>query len=76
MKKRVTLVQFQLNASRVVVQLVRTLACHVRGCGFKSRLFCHNFFVLVAQLVEHLIEDQSVVGSNPTGNTRECSRVG
>ena len=32
--------------------------------------------VLVAQLVEHLIEDQSVVGSNPTGNTRECSRVG
>ena len=35
------------------------------GCGFDSR---HNG--VVAQLVEHLIEDQGVGGSSPLGPTK------
>ena len=59
-----------------VVQLVRTLACHARGQGFESpsgRHFLKRRSVValasVAQLVEHVTENHSVVGSIPTGGT-------
>ena len=58
-----------------VVQLVRTLACHARGQGFESPSGRHflkkkkTFFASVAQLVEHVTENHSVVGSIPTGGT-------
>ena len=53
-----------------VVQLVRTLACHARGQGFESPSGRHLIkFASVAQLVEHVTENHSVVGSIPTGGT-------
>ena len=58
-----------------VVQLVRTLACHARGQGFESPSGRHflkkkeSVFASVAQLVEHVTENHSVVGSIPTGGT-------
>ena len=52
----------------LLAQLVRALACHAKGHGFKSRTDRH-FNAPVAQLVEHLIEDQGVGGSNPSGST-------
>ena len=58
-----------------VVQLVRTLACHARGQGFESPSGRHflkkkrSGFASVAQLVEHVTENHSVVGSIPTGGT-------
>ena len=52
----------------LLAQLVRALACHAKGHGFKSRTDRH-LNAPVAQLVEHLIEDQGVGGSNPSGST-------
>ena len=52
----------------LVVQLVRTLACHARGQGFES-LSGRQFFASVAQLVEQGTENPRVVGSIPTGGT-------
>ena len=51
----------------LVVQLVRTLACHARGQGFESPSGRH--FASVAQLVEQRTENPRVVGSIPTGGT-------
>ena len=57
--------------------MVRTLACHARGQGFESPSGRHflkkkkTFFASVAQLVEHVTENHSVVGSIPTGGTIE-----
>ena len=51
----------------LVVQLVRTLACHARGQGFESPSGRH--FASVAQLVEQGTENPRVVGSIPTGGT-------
>ena len=53
-----------------VVQLVRTLACHARGRGFEphpGRQMC----AAVAQSVEQGTENPRVVGSIPTGGTKE-----
>jgi hypothetical protein len=63
----------------VVAQLVRVPACHAGGCGFKSRLsrqffiqclylysmsiYTYIFYGDVAQLEEHLICIQKVIGS-------------
>ena len=52
----------------LVVQLVRTLACHARGRGFEphsGRQLCAS----VAQSVEQGTENPRVVGSIPTGGT-------
>ena len=54
----------------LVVQLVRTLACHARGRGFephpgRQKKGCGP----VAQLVEQRTENPRVVGSIPTGAT-------
>ena len=51
----------------LVVQLVRTLACHARGPGFESP--SGRQFASVAQLVEQGTENPRVVGSIPTGGT-------
>ena len=61
----------------LVVQLVRTLACHARGRGFESHpgrqsCFCKDGFASVAQLVEQGTENPRVVGSIPTGGTIVC----
>ena len=56
----------------LVVQLVRTLACHARGQGFEppsGRHFFFKKFASVAQLVEQETENLRVVGSIPTGGT-------
>ena len=53
--------------SGLVVQLVRTLACHARGRGFDSHPGRH--FASVAQSVEQGTENPRVVGSIPTGGT-------
>ena len=55
-----------------VVQLVRTLACHARGRGFephpgRQKKGCGP----VAQLVEQRTENPRVVGSIPTGTTKQ-----
>ena len=52
----------------LVVQLVRTLACHARGPGFESPSGRH-LDASVAQLVEQGTENPRVVGSIPTGGT-------
>ena len=52
----------------LVVQLVRTLACHARGRRFEPVPGRH-FFASVAQLVEQWTENPRVVGSIPTGST-------
>ena len=51
----------------LVVQLVRTLACHARGQGFESP--SGRQFASVAQLVEQGTENPRVVGSIPIGGT-------
>ena len=51
----------------LVVQLVRTLACHARGRGFESHPGRHH--ASVAQSVEQGTENPRVVGSIPTGST-------
>ncbi len=59
----------------LVVQLVRTLACHARGQGFESPSGRQNkntaplLYASVAQLVEQGTENPRVVGSIPTGGT-------
>ena len=50
-----------------VVQLVRTLPCHVRGHEFESR--SDRQYASVAQSVEQGTENPCVVGSIPTGST-------
>ncbi len=56
------------SSSGLVVQLVRTLACHARGRGFEPHPGRH--FASVAQLVEQGTENPRVVGSIPTGGTK------
>ena len=56
-----------INLYGLVVQLVRTLACHARGQGFESPSGRH--YASVAQLVEQRTENPRVVGSIPTGGT-------
>ena len=51
----------------LVVQLVRTLACHARGRGFEPHPGRH--FASVAQSVEQRTENPRVVGSIPIGAT-------
>ena len=53
----------------LVVQLVRTLACHARGRGFEPHSGRQIFCAFVAQLVEQRTENPRVVGSIPTGAT-------
>ena len=53
----------------LVVQLVRTLACHARGRGFEPHPGRHCPFASVAQSVEQGTENPRVVGSIPTGGT-------
>ena len=50
-----------------MVQLVRMPPCHGGGRGFESHP--GRQFASVAQLVEHVTENHSVVGSIPTGGT-------
>ena len=61
------------ESSGLVVQLVRTLACHARGRGFDPHPGRHFFISFVpasvAQLVEQGTENPRVVGSIPTGGT-------
>ena len=49
-----------------LAQLARALALHARGQGFES-LILHHFFYFGKwlNLVEHLVWDQGVAGSNP-----------
>ena len=54
--------------SGLVVQLVRTLACHARGRGFDPHP--GRQFASVAQSVEQRTENPRVVGSIPTGGTK------
>ena len=54
----------------LVVQLVRTLACHARGRGFEPHPGRHCPFASVAQSVEQGTENPRVVGSIPTGGTK------
>ena len=55
----------------LVVQLVRTLACHARGRGFEPHPGRQPIlgYAFVAQLVEQRTENPRVVGSIPTGAT-------
>ncbi len=62
-----------------VVQLVRTLACHARGRRFEPVPGRHLrefnrvlVFASVAQLVEQRTENPRVVGSIPTGGTKNA----
>ena len=54
----------------LVVQLVRTLACHARGRGFEPHPGRH--FASVAQSVEQWTENPRVAGSIPAGGTKKC----
>ncbi len=51
----------------LVVQLVRTLACHARGRGFEPHPGRH--YASVAQSVEQGTENPRVIGSIPIGGT-------
>ncbi len=56
----------------LVVQLVRTLACHARGRRFEpvpGRHFFCLIFALIAQLVEQRTENPCVTGSIPVQGT-------
>ena len=53
----------------LVVQLVRTLACHARGRRFEPVPGRH-FFALIAQSVEQRTENPCVTGSIPVQGTR------
>ena len=52
----------------LVVQLVRTLACHARGHGFEPHSGRH--YASVAQLVEQGTENPRVAGSTPALGTK------
>ena len=52
----------------LVVQLVRTLACHARGRRFEP-VPGRQFFASVAQSVEQGTENPRVIGSIPIGGT-------
>ena len=52
----------------LVVQLVRTLACHARGRRFEPVPGRH-IFALIAQLVEQRTENPCVTGSIPVQGT-------
>ena len=55
-----------------VVQLVRTPACHAGGREFEPHPGRHFFsYASVAQSVEQGTENPRVVGSIPTGGTKE-----
>ena len=54
-----------------VVQLVRTLACHARGRGFEPHP--GRQLASVAQSVEQRTENPRVVGSIPTGGTKDMN---
>jgi hypothetical protein len=56
------------NFYGAVVQLVRMLACHARGRGFKSRPLRH-LIGGIAQLGEHGLCKAGVIGSNPIAST-------
>ena len=64
----------------LVVQLVRTLACHARGRRFepvpgRQKVACiitGHFYASVAQLVEQWTENPRVAGSIPAGGTNRC----
>ena len=49
----------------LVVQLVRTLACHARGRRFEPVPGRHFFYGFIAQLVEQRTENPRVSGSIP-----------
>ena len=66
-KRRLKQIFLYLLYYGLVVQLVRTLACHARGQGFESLSGRQN--ASVAQLVEQGTENPRVVGSIPTGGT-------
>ena len=53
----------------LVVQLVRTLACHARGRGFESHPGRHYMYASVAQSVEQRTENPRVGGSIPPQGT-------
>ena len=55
------------TTSGLVVQLVRTLACHARGRGFEPHPGRH--YASVAQSVEQGTENPRVIGSIPIGGT-------
>ncbi len=56
----------------LVVQLVRTLACHARGRGFESLPSRHFFYIQaqIAQSVEQRTENPRVGGSIPSLGTK------
>ena len=56
--------------SGLVVQLVRTLACHARGRGFEPHSGRQIFCAFVAQLVEQGTENPRVTGSIPVEGTK------
>ena len=58
----------------LVVQLVRTLACHARGRGFEPHP--GRQFGSVAQLVEQGTENPRVTGSIPVGATSGQAAAG
>ena len=53
----------------LVVQLVRTLACHARGRGFEPHSGRHFFIGQIAQSVEQETENLRVGGSIPSLTT-------
>ena len=59
----------------LVVQLVRTLACHARGRRFEPvpgrHFFIYNSIGLIAQLVEQRTENPRVSGSIPLEATKK-----
>ena len=54
----------------LVVQLVRTLACHARGRGFEPHSGRHFFLGQIAQSVEQRTENPRVGGSIPSLATK------
>ena len=54
----------------LVVQLVRTLACHARGRGFEPHPG-RQIFAFVAQSVEQRTENPRVTGSIPVEGTNK-----
>ena len=55
-----------------VAQLVRAIACHAIGRGFESLHSRHGW---LAQLVEHLVYTERVIGSSPILPTNRSLRL-